>query len=88
MRAVDHADVDALMLEYHPADASMAPAIKRAGELGKAVFVKKPLASGHLQPADAIPWILSNPCVTCVVLGGLNAERLRLNAALTAERCP
>lgn len=85
LASVAQPDVDALMLEYHPRDASMAPAIEAAGKAGKAVFVKKPLASGHLPPGEAIPWILSNPHVTCVVLGGLNAERLRLNAALTVS---
>ena len=85
MAAIAQPDVDALMLEYHPRDASMAPAIAAAAAAGKAVFVKKPLASGHLPPHEAIPWILSNPHVTCIVLGGLNAERLRINAALTAS---
>jgi aryl-alcohol dehydrogenase-like predicted oxidoreductase len=85
LAAIAQADVDALMLEYHPRDASMAPAIAAAAASGKAVFVKKPLASGPLPPHEAIPWILSNPCVTCIVLGGLNAERLRINAALTVS---
>jgi aryl-alcohol dehydrogenase-like predicted oxidoreductase len=88
LAAIEQSDVDALMLEYHPRDASMAPAIAAAGAAGKAVFVKKPLASGHLPPHEAIPWILANPDVTCIVLGGLNAERLRVNAALTVSTRP
>jgi aryl-alcohol dehydrogenase-like predicted oxidoreductase len=88
LAAIEQSDVDALMLEYHPRDASMAPAIAAAGAAGKAVFVKKPLASGHLPPHEAIPWILANPNVTCIVLGGLNAERLRVNAALTVSTRP
>jgi aryl-alcohol dehydrogenase-like predicted oxidoreductase len=88
LAAIEQSDVDALMLEYHPRDASMAPAIAAAGAAGKAVFVKKPLASGHLPPHEAIPWILANPNVTCIVLGGLNAERLLVNAGLTVSTRP
>ena len=82
MAALDDDRVDALMLEFHPRDASMLPAMDQAAREGKAVFVKKPLASGHLPPSEAIPWILGHPQVTCVVVGGLNAERLRATAAL------
>ena len=82
MAALDDARVDALMVELHPRETSMLPAVQRAGSEGRAVFVKKPLASGHLAPAEAIPWILRHPEVTCVVVGGLNAERLRATAAL------
>jgi aryl-alcohol dehydrogenase-like predicted oxidoreductase len=82
MTALDDARVDALMLELHPRETSMLPAVRRAGAEGRAVFVKKPLASGHLSPAEAIPWILRHPEVTCVVVGGLNVERLRATAAL------
>lgn len=84
MAALDDARTDALMLEFHPRDAAMLPAIERAAREGRAVFVKKPLASGHLPPAEAIPWILRHPQVTCVVVGGLNAERLRATAALAS----
>jgi aryl-alcohol dehydrogenase-like predicted oxidoreductase len=82
MAALDDARVDALMLELHPRETSMLPAVRRAGAEGRAVFVKKPLASGHLSPAEAIPWILQHREVTCVVVGGLNADRLRATAAL------
>ena len=84
MAALDDARTDALMVELHPRDASMLPAIERAGREGRGVFVKKPLASGHLPPSEAIPWILRHPQVTSVVVGGLNAERLRLTAALAS----
>jgi aryl-alcohol dehydrogenase-like predicted oxidoreductase len=82
MAALDDPRVDALMLELHPRETGMVAAMRRAGAEGRAVFVKKPLASGHLAPAEAIPWILSHAEVTCVVVGGLNAERLRTTAAL------
>ena len=88
MAALDDARTDALMLEFHPRDAGMLPAIERAGREGRAVFVKKPLASGHLAPSEAIPWILRHAAVTCVVVGGLNAERLRATAALASRPAP
>jgi len=73
------------MLEYHPSKPDMEPVIADATKSGRAVFIKKPLASGTLDPAHAIPWILRNPGVTSVVVGGLSPERLRANAALAAE---
>ena len=88
MAALDDARTDALMLEFHPRDASMLPVVARAGREGRAVFVKKPLASGHIPPHEAIPWILRHPQVTCVVVGGLNAERLRTTAALASRSAP
>ncbi|MFM7480331.1 MAG: aldo/keto reductase, partial [Planctomycetota bacterium] len=76
--------IDALMLEYHPSKPEMEPVIADAAKSGRAVFIKKPLASGTLDPARAIPWILRSVGVTSVVVGGLSAERLRANAALAA----
>ena len=86
--ALDDDRVDALMLEFHPRDDSMLPVIREAHRTGRAVFVKKPLASGHLSPAEAMPWILRHPEVTCVVVGGLNADRLRATAALAGSSGP
>lgn len=80
--------VDALMLEFHPRDASMLPAMREAHRTGRAVFVKKPLASGHLTPAEAIPWILRHPEVTSVVVGGLDAGRLRATAEMASSVQP
>lgn len=87
LACVEHGGIDALMLELHPLDESMLPAADRAARAGMAVFVKKPLASGKLDPATAIPWILSHAAVTCVVVGGLHAGRLRATAELAAA-CP
>ncbi len=74
--------VDALMVEFHPQSQEMAPALERAHEMGKAIFIKKPLASGTLDPSHAIPWILRNSAVISVIVGGLSLERLRANASL------
>ncbi len=91
-KTVDGADaalrderIDALMVEFHPAALEMEPVLQRAQDCGRAIFVKKPLASGTLDPAQTIPWILRHPAVTCVVIGGLSLERLRANASLAAE---
>jgi aryl-alcohol dehydrogenase-like predicted oxidoreductase len=43
------------------------------------VFVKKPLASGTLDPKIALPWLLAHKHITSVVIGGLNPRRLRDN---------
>jgi aryl-alcohol dehydrogenase-like predicted oxidoreductase len=88
MACVEHGAIDALMLELHPMDTSMVSVAERAAARGLAVFVKKPLASGTLAPATAIPWILAHAAVTCVVVGGLNATRLRATAALACQVPP
>jgi aryl-alcohol dehydrogenase-like predicted oxidoreductase len=88
MACINHGGIDALMLELHPQDRSMLPAAERAAAEGLGVFVKKPLASGRLDPAQAVPWILGHAAVTCVVVGGLHAERLRATAVLAAACCP
>lgn len=74
--------IDALMVEFHHQSQEMKPVLERAHELGKAIFIKKPLASGTLDPSHAIPWILRHSAVSCVVVGGLSLERLRANASL------
>ncbi len=82
MAALVDPRVDAIMVEFNPTVREMAPVIESARAQGVAVFVKKPLASGRLDPALAIPWILAHPGVTCVVVGGLSLDRLRANVAL------
>ena len=76
---------DALMIEYHPLDRSLEPVIAEAARRGVAVMVKKPLASGRLDPEQAIEFILSNPGVTSVVVGSLNLDHLA-EAARIARR--
>lgn len=80
--ALSDSRVDAIMVEFHPEAQEMAAVVEEARGAGKAVFVKKPLASGLLDPRSTIPWILSHAGVTSLVVGGLSLERLRANAAL------
>lgn len=68
--------IDAVMVEYNPLVPAQRPVLDAAGELGKAVFVKKPLASGAVPPAEAIPFALAHPAVTCILVGGLRADHL------------
>jgi aryl-alcohol dehydrogenase-like predicted oxidoreductase len=70
------AGYDALMLEFHRLDPSLLPAFERAAELGRATLVKKALASGRLAPREAIPFAMSAPSVTCVVVGSLRLDHL------------
>ena len=73
---------DALMVEYHPDDPSHAPVIEEAGQRGVAVLVKKPLASGKLAAAEAIPFCLTPPAVASLVIGGLNLKHIEQNLAI------
>jgi aryl-alcohol dehydrogenase-like predicted oxidoreductase len=65
--------------------------IQHAHQSGKAIFIKKAFASGHLAQfnekdpvAASMKFIFSEPGVTSVVLGTLNREHLHknVNAAL------
>lgn len=70
---------DAIMVEFHQRDTSHAQVITAAGQRGVAVLVKKGLASGHLSPAEAIRFVLSQPEVTALVVGGLNLQHFATN---------
>lgn len=75
--ALDWADV--LMLEYHLEDHSHQSLIQQAEAQGIGVIVKKGLASGHLPPEEAIPFVLSHSGVSNLVVGGLNLEHIQTN---------
>jgi aryl-alcohol dehydrogenase-like predicted oxidoreductase len=75
---------DAIMAEYHLDDRSQESAMVAAAEAGVGVIVKKGLASGRLRAAQAIPFVLANPAVTCMVVGGLNLDHLRSNVTVAA----
>ena len=76
---------DVLMIEYHLNDTSHAEIIAEATRRGIGVIVKKGLAAGHLAPDQAIRFVLGNPNVSSLVVGGLNLEHIRANAAVAAE---
>lgn len=72
---------DAIMVEYHLDDRSHEQAMAEAAKRGVGVIVKKGLASGRLPASEAIPFVLGNSAVASMVIGGLNLEHLRENAA-------
>lgn len=72
---------DVLMIEYHINDTQHAQLITDAHAKGIGVMCKKGLASGHLPPKDAIEFVLKNPAITNLVVGGLNLAHLRENLA-------
>ena len=76
---------DVLMVEYHLEDSSHEGVIAEAAGADVGIIVKKPLASGHLDPRAAIPFILSNEAVGSLVIGGLSLDHLRDNIALAAR---
>lgn len=78
--ALDWADV--IMAEYHAGNRGEEVVIAEAASAGVGVLVKKGLAAGHLQPGPAIRFVLSNPDVSSLVVGGLNLEHIRENVAI------
>jgi aryl-alcohol dehydrogenase-like predicted oxidoreductase len=78
-QALDWADV--LMVEYHIEERSHEGLMAQAAERGIGIVVKKGLASGHLPAAEAIRFVLSNPHVASVVVGGLSLDHFRSNIA-------
>jgi aryl-alcohol dehydrogenase-like predicted oxidoreductase len=81
--AMNSADV--LMVEFHLEDQTHAAVIEDAATRGIGVVVKKGLASGRLPPSDALRFLLSNPAVGAVVIGGLNAEHIAANVEMAME---
>lgn len=70
---------DVLMVEFHLEDVTHTEVMTTAAEQGVGVFVKKGLASGRLNPSDAIRFVLKNPAVSSLILGGLNLDHFRAN---------
>jgi aryl-alcohol dehydrogenase-like predicted oxidoreductase len=78
---VDHADV--VMVTYNPVQSEEQPVIAHAFQQHKGVFIKKALASGHVQQiaADdpvqvAMDFIFREPGVSSVIVGTLNKTHL------------
>jgi aryl-alcohol dehydrogenase-like predicted oxidoreductase len=81
--ALDWADV--LMVEYHLEDRSHEEAIAEAANRGVGVLVKKGLGSGRLTADAAVRFVLKNPNVASIVVGGLSLAHFRDNVAAAAE---
>jgi aryl-alcohol dehydrogenase-like predicted oxidoreductase len=78
-QALEWADV--LMVEYHLRDRSHESLIAQAAARGVGVVVKKGLASGELPADDAVRFVLGNPHVASLVVGGLSLDHFRANLA-------
>ncbi len=76
---------DVLMVEYHVRDQSHRPVIAEAAEAGVGVVVKKGLASGELDPAEAVPFVLSTAGVASLVIGSLGIDHIQANIRLAEE---
>ncbi len=79
---------DVVMASYHPLYTAEQPILDSALELQKGIFIKKGLLSGHLQqlhhnnPVHAsMHFIFNHPAVTSLIVGTLNPEHLKQNAA-------
>jgi len=76
---------DVLMVEYHCENTEHRDMICEAGKREVGVIVKKGLASGKLEPAKAIPYVVKNSNVCTLAVGGLNLEHFRENTILAAN---
>jgi aryl-alcohol dehydrogenase-like predicted oxidoreductase len=82
--AVDYSDV--VMVTYNPAYTLEKPVLVYAHQKNKGVFIKKALASGHLDKIggvdpvrEALQFIFQEPAVTSVIVGTLNKQHLIQN---------
>ncbi len=79
---IDLADV--AMVTYNPAAMEDRAVIAHARQCNKGIFIKKALASGHLQAtvAENMRFIFAEPGVTSVIVGTINPDHLRENVRL------
>ncbi len=80
LAALDHGD--AVMVAHNSGYRDEAAVIAAAQQAGKAVFVKKALASGHSSDAGAdLRFVLGTAGVTAAVIGSLTPANIRANVA-------
>ncbi len=78
---------DVMMLSYRPDHLVEAPVLAACQERGIGVLIKKALSSGHLggdperQAQEQLRFIWDHPATSCIVVGTLNPQHLRSNAA-------
>ena len=73
---------DVLMVEYHINDRSHEMVIAEAAASDAGIIVKKGLASGRLDPEQAVRFVLFSRGVGSMVVGSLNLEHLRTNISI------
>lgn len=84
--AVDQSDI--VMVTYNPMETQDKVVIEHAYQKNKGVFIKKALASGHLDKIsgddpvmEAMRFIFQEPGVSSVILGTLNKAHLQHNVS-------
>jgi aryl-alcohol dehydrogenase-like predicted oxidoreductase len=78
---------DVVMVTYNPHQFAEQPVLAHAHQQGKGIFIKKALASGHLDKLGAhedpvkaaFSFIFQEPGVTSVILGTINPAHLKHN---------
>ena len=73
--------VDVLMCAVNSRQRQQVPLVERAGQASVGVLVKKPMASGKDDNAEAPALVARLPGVTSVLTGTLSADHLAANAA-------
>lgn len=82
---------DVLMLTLNDAEPEMLPVVREAHGAGVGVLIKKGLRSGRLPAgapdpvAQSLRWLLAEPGVSSVVVGTINPDHLRHNAAAARQ---
>lgn len=80
---------DAVMVTWNPQHTEEKPVLDACLQHRCGVLVKKAFASGHLHGEHAVQqslnFVFSHPAVTSAIVGTLNPEHLRDNAAATLE---
>jgi aryl-alcohol dehydrogenase-like predicted oxidoreductase len=83
---------DCVMVTYNRSDTAQRPVIDHARGEGKAVLVKKGLASGHLgnaaDAAEHIRFVIGTPGVTSLIFGSISPDNIRANARALASVGP
>lgn len=74
---------DCVMVTCNPQATGELPVIREAARMGRGVLVKKALGSGHQAGAlqTNLDFVFAQPGVTSAIIGTLNPEHLRRNAA-------
>ncbi len=74
---------DVIMVAYSAADVSHAQVLELAAVEKKGVLVKKALDSGHVtDPLASLRFVLAHRAVSSAIVGTINADHLRANAAV------
>lgn len=74
---------DGVMVAHNRGYQDEASVIARAAELGKAVFIKKALSSGHSSdPAADLRFVLATRGVTSAIIGSITPANIRANMAV------